>query len=91
MLQALQSHFREMTPKALPIWEQYLNALNYQRDELKRRYMLNYGGNSRCVQILKHILSLTDIDHLDRQKNDYDRYLNSLRFFRNSFKKYLIQ
>lgn len=87
MLQALQSHFREMTPKALPIWEQYLNALNYQRDELKRRYMLNYGGNSRCVQVLKHILSLTDMDHLNLQKNDYDRYLNSLRFYRNSFKE----
>lgn len=83
MLYDLRRHFYNNTSKrVLPDWNMMLNSLNYQRNELQRRHMLNYGADSRCVGILKHMCGLLDMEYLTSMRNDFDRYLNYMRFIK---------
>lgn len=78
MLQELATHFREATPRIIPKWSQYLESLDFQKDQLKRRFLNVYGAESRAMRILRQMLIPvdTDIEYLKNQSNDFARYLN---------------
>ena len=76
MLELLGKYLYKASPMLIPVWDQYLDDLTILRNELHRRYMLNYGADSRCLRILSMMAGETDINYLVKQKNDYDRYIN---------------
>lgn len=84
MLDNLKSHFRHATPKIIPQWTQYLNSLQIQKEQLRTRFLNNYGGEPRGFRILKQIVDYVDVEYLDKQRNDFDRYINYFLSVRNN-------
>lgn len=69
-------------PRALPQYQQFLNAQKQFIVKQQRRYLAAQGHESSGVKMLRFILQFVDIDYLDKQANNYERYLYHLRYIR---------
>ncbi len=87
MLDNLKSHFKHATPKIIPQWSQYLTSLQLQKEQLRTRFLNNYGGEARGFRILKQILDYVDVEYLLKQRNDYERYINYFLNVRNNVER----
>lgn len=76
MLKLLQRHLYPSTPCIISQWTQYIEDLQYRKNELRRRFINNYGYESRALRIMKMILGQLDLDYLSKQNNDFDCYIN---------------
>lgn len=83
MLDNLKRYLLPVTPTIIPQWNQHINELKIRREEIKRRYLNNYGSDSRALRTLKHLIGSIDIDYLSSQRNDFDAYTNYFSLFGN--------
>lgn len=83
MLDQLKRYLLPVTPTIIPQWNQHINELRIRREEIKRRYLNNYGGDSRALRMLKHLAGSIDLDYLNNQKNDFEAYVNYFSVFGN--------
>ena len=83
MLDNLKRYLLPVTPTIIPQWNQHIDELRLRREEIKRRYLNNYGGDSRALRTLKHLAGSIDLDYLQYQKNDFEAYTNYFSVFGN--------
>jgi len=55
-------------------YNNYLLTISVKKDELMVRHEMADGYEHEGIGLLKHILSVVDIDYLKRINNDYERY-----------------
>lgn len=82
MINTLMGFVRDAEARSIPPYQQFLRA---QKTFITNRYMRflgNLGHESPGVKLLSYILSFVDYEYLDKQINNYDRYLYHLRFIR---------
>lgn len=75
MLDQLTRYLYPVTPYIIPQWESYIKDLQYQKNELKRRFLLNHGADTRAMRLLADMIGRLDFDYLSKQRNDIERFM----------------
>ena len=76
MLDNLKRYLVPVNPIVVPQWVQHVENMKVRRDELRRRFMNDYGYSSRALRILKHVAGSIDTSYLKYQVTDFDAYRN---------------
>lgn len=84
MISMLIPYLRDDAPKALPPYQTFLKQQSiFIRERFKRLYK-SEGYESHAVRLLRYIINNADFDLLERQGNNFDRYMYHLRFIKAS-------
>ena len=84
MISMLIPYLKNNAPKALPPYQTFLKQQAiFIRERFQRLYK-SEGYESHAVRLLRYIINNADFDLLERQANNFDRYMYHLRFIRPS-------
>lgn len=85
MLYQLKRFLYPVVPTIIPQWTEWIkDDLEIRKRELRRRFINNYGYDSRALRLLKHIVGSIDLDYLKSQRNDFEMYVNYFSNFGTS-------
>lgn len=83
MINMLIPYLRDDAPKALPPYQTFLKQQAiFIRGRFSRLYNAQ-GFESNAVRLLRYIINFADIDLLERQANNFDRYMHHLRYIKS--------
>jgi hypothetical protein len=82
MLDLILPFITDRAARALPPYQIFLKDQKTFVYDRYRRLQGMFGHESPGVKLLRYILQFVDIDYLQRQANNYQRYLNHLRYIR---------
>ena len=75
-------YLRDDAPKALPPYQTFLKQQSiFIRERFNRLYNAQ-GHESSAVRLLRYIINFADFELLERQSNNFDRYMYHLRYIR---------
>ena len=80
MIELILPFVRDMDARALPPYQTYLKEQKHFISERYKRFQHQLGYSSPGVNLLRYVLQFADLDYLDNQSNNYDRYTYHLRF-----------
>lgn len=84
MIEYIAPFLKDMDARALPSYQNFINIQSkFIKDRFDRLYR-SQGHESNGVKLLRYILQFIDYDYLDRQDNNYDRYLHHLRYIKHN-------
>ena len=80
MIEYILPYIKDMEARALPPYQTFIrNEARFIKDRYDRIYK-SMGHETNGVKLLRYILQFTDQEYLDKQCNNYDRYLYHLRY-----------
>lgn len=65
--------------RAIPAYQQFLRAQMRYVDRRYKRFQQAIGFESNAIRLLRFILNYLDLEYMDRQVNNFDRYLYHVR------------
>lgn len=84
MIEFVLPFIKDMEPRILPPYQTFIrNEARFIKDRYDRIYK-TLGHETPGVVLLRYILSFAEKDYLDKQSNNYDRYLYHLRYIRKN-------
>ena len=78
----LDFQFTNMGVRSLPPYQTFLKSQKVFVTEQYNRFFKAFGYESQGISLLRYILQFVDMDYLDTQLNNYDRYRYHLRYIR---------
>ena len=80
MIEFILPYVQDKDARAIPSYQTYLKEQkNYILDRY-RRFQHQLGYASPGINLLRYILQFIDLDYLNNQSNNYDRYTYHIRF-----------
>ena len=84
MLEYLEPFIQNTSPRIVPAWIQYVQALETYLRPLYRRHILAPDVSTPGIALLRYILACVDWNYMEHQTSDYERYSYYLRHVRDN-------
>ena len=82
MIDMILPFVRDMEARAIPPYQQFLRAQHTFVANRYDRFLMAQGNESPGTRLLRYIIQFVDLDYLDQQLNNYDRYSYHIRHIR---------
>lgn len=83
MLEYLTPFIENSSPRLIPAWNQYVQAIETFKEPLYKRFMLATDHETRGITIMRYILSCVDWSYMKNHASDFDRYSFHVRFIKD--------
>ena len=82
MIDMIIPFIRDIESHSLPPYRQFLHSQQTFIQQRYQRFIASQGHESPGIKLLRYILQFVDLEYLNLQPNNYERYTNHLRYIR---------